>query len=309
MIDKPLEPVAPTQDAVGIVEAGSTITKSYIASKSGVASRALVGINFKDNYRKAKRISDEDLELLAGCVQELLTEVPIVRVYGTSVFREADQGEIAAISDRLTRLGDVGFEVVTSSEEALLTAEGAIDSLDFDGNIAVMVGGGGSTEVAVFRHGTLVGLANTPMGVGDVNAHFPDLTDDLASSQVEDVVLWISRQLAPNDMTAELLVLAGGDFPLLYTNAGYPLQSNPFSSDPEKRYLLTVTDKRGRDEVLFHGLRLSSFSHLTPDAPNWWDGTRAMCCVVSAIARQLNSRLLVPTRVSMVYGIARRLLA
>lgn len=309
MIEEPLEDVERPPAAVGIVEAGSTITKSYIASESGVASRALVGINFKENYRKTRHFSDDDLELLAGCARELLTEVSTVRVYGTSIFRDVEQGELVPISERLARLGDVTFEVVTSSQEALLTAEGAIDRLDFDGDIAVMVGGGGSTEVAVFRHGSLMGLANTSMGVGDVNAHFPDLTDDLASSQVEEVVLWISRHLAPHDMSAELLVLAGGDFPLLYANAGYPLQSNPHSSDPEKRYLLTVADKRSRDEALFHELRLSSFSHLTPDAPKWWDGTRAMCCVVSAVARQLNSRLLVPTRVSMVYGIAHRLLA
>lgn len=295
-------------DRIGIIEVGSTVTKSYIASSSGIETVALTGIEFKKNYRAQSRLHLDDMQALTRCAKQLLTRVSVVRVFGTSIFRDADDSDIRAVEASLSSLGDVQFEVVTAEGEALLTAEGAVRDLDFDGNIGVMVGGGGSTEVAVFRSGSLLGMANSRLGVGDVNLEFPDLTEDLASSAVDDVVEWVSRRLAVHALEADVLVLAGGDFPLLYSNAGYPLEPNPYSKDPEKRYLLRVVGKRERDEALFHQLRLSSFRHLTPDAPSWWDGTRAMCCVVSAVANQLSCEQLVPTRVSMIYGVASRLL-
>jgi hypothetical protein len=94
---------------------------------------------------------------------------------------------------------------------------------------------------------------------------------------------------------------------LLYENAGYPLRKNPYSDDPEKAYVLSVAEKRFHDIKYFHEMSLSQFRTLTPDTPRWWDGTRAMCCFVDAVARQLGARELIPTRISMVYGIAARL--
>jgi hypothetical protein len=99
-------------------------------------------------------------------------------------------------------------------------------------------------------------------------------------------------------------VLAGGDFPLLYENAGYPLYPNPFSTDSSKPFALRNSDKNAQDIAYFNQLSLADFRSLTPDTPSWWDGTRAMCAFVSAVADQLASDVLIPTRVSMVYGVA-----
>lgn len=290
-------------ESIGIIEAGSTFTKGYIATGSRIASIGIVDIGFKKHYREAGTILESDIERLVLYVKELLTKVPIVRAFGTSVFREAAETEIDRVRSALDSLGDVTFEVVTAERESEYTAYGAVRGLSYPGPIAVMVGGGGSTEVSIWEGENSTEWANSPIGVGDVNHQFPDLPEDIASTDPEDVVKWISRRLLPIAGHADMLVLAGGDFPLLYENAGYNLQENPYSSDPEKSSMLLNSDKTDHDEIFFHELKLSAFRSLTPDTPAWWDGTRAMCCFVAAVAAQLGASILIPTRISMIYGI------
>ena len=37
--------------------------------------------------------------------------------------------------------------------------------------------------------------------------------------------------------------------------------------------------------------------------PDWWFATRAMCAFVLVVAKKLNVKYIVPTNISMVYGI------
>lgn len=290
-------------ESIGIVEAGSTFTKGYIATGSKIVSIGIVDIGFKKHYRESAAILESDIERLVFYVSELLPEVSAVRVFGTSVFREAAEIEIDRVRSALNSLGDVTFEVVTAEMESEYTAYGAVRGLSYPGPIAVMVGGGGSTEVSIWEGGKAIAWANSPIGVGDVNHQFPDLSEDIASTDPEDVTKWISSRLLPISHHADMLVLAGGDFPLLYENAGYNLRENPYSSDTAKSRMLLNSDKTRHDEIFFRELKLSAFRSLTPDTPAWWDGTRAMCCFVAAVAAQLGASILIPTSISMIYGI------
>lgn len=290
--------------AVGIVEVGSTITKLYVATHGEVVAAGMTNIQFKKHYSESGNILRSDIEQLAGAVEGLLASVPMVHVYGTSIFRDAPAEEVERVESRLARLGAVTFSVVTADMESDYTAIGAIRGLTYAGPVAVMVGGGGSIEVSVHEHSRVIGRANSPIGVVDVTHRFPDLCSSTTNTPTAEVIEWVADRIAPIGLHAEILVLAGGDFPLLYENAGYHLRPNPYSSDSQKPYLLLNSDKLAQDEKFFHDLDLTAFKALTPEAPGWWDGARAMCSCVSAVAAQLEARLLVPTRVSMVFGIA-----
>ncbi|MCI9435373.1 MAG: hypothetical protein HFI86_08940 [Bacilli bacterium] len=37
--------------------------------------------------------------------------------------------------------------------------------------------------------------------------------------------------------------------------------------------------------------------------PNWWYATRAMCAFVLVVAKKIGAKYIVPTNISMVYGI------
>lgn len=290
--------------SVAILEAGSTVTKSYTWRDGAIRDVGLSGIEFKRNYGKLGHISNEDLSALLSCARKGLDLAPEVHVYGTSIFRQISKEDQARVGSALAELGNVHFHVVSAAAESHLTCIGAIQRIVYPGSIGVMVGGGGSVETAVFRDGHLVAVGDYEFGVGDINSQFPDLTEEIARTPMAEVIEWIVERISPPVGAADLLVLAGGNFPLLYENAGYPLRSNAYSSDPGKKYMMTKAGKLEQDYALFYELRLSHFRHLTPEAPAWWDGTRAMCCLVDAVAEQLGAEILIPTKISMVYGIA-----
>jgi len=289
----------------GVVEAGSTFSKTYIVHGAGeVEFLDVVPIPFKQNIKKRGDVDPSDLLLLVSAVRSLLPKAPRVHVFGTSPFRGLEVSQIARIGRELEHGGAASFRVVSAEEEGDLTARGATRSLSVPGNIAVMVGGGGSTEVFVFDRTGGAEKSLSAIGVGDVNEQFPDLAENVARSSPQEVTGWVSDRLLPMHQKAEVLVLAGGDFPLLYLNAGYRLVPNPYSSDPEKKFLLANADKLSQDEVFYKNLGLDSFRELTPDTPSWWDGARAMCAFVSAVASQVGATQLIPTRISMIFGVA-----
>lgn len=290
-----------------IVEAGSTFTKAYVIRDGRIESRGMINIEFKKNLTARGAVGEDDMSLLIGYVKELYRETGSVHVLGTSSFRKLAQPEVENVRNRLAKIGKVSFEVVSANDENALTSYGAVQRISYPGQIGVMVGGGGSTEVSVYAEGQLVASALSPIGVGDVNQEFPDLAEETAKSRPLEVAAWISERLSPISTSAGLLVLAGGDFPLLYRNAKYPLDTNPYSDDPEKAFILLNSRKNERDNDYFAVESLSKFRKLTPDTPRWWDGTRAMCAFVNAVATQLGATILLPTRISMIYGVAARL--
>lgn len=287
---------------IGIIEAGSTNTKCYIVDDLVPTLINVRGIGFKDNYIQDGHIRESDIAKLSDCVKGLMSQTESVHIFGTSIFRQADIEEIDNLRSILKKLGNVSFEVVTAEMEGEYTAFGAMTNIIFDGPVAIMVGGGGSTELFVYQDNKILAKALSPIGVGDVNKAYPDLFADIASTEPIEIIDWISKRLMPISQKAELLVLAGGDFPLLYKNVGYNLRSNIYSDDPEKPYMLSNVDKLNQDKKYFFDISINKLRSITPDNPGWWDGTRAMCCFVSAVAQQLQAKTLIPTRISMIYG-------
>ena len=291
----------------GIVEVGSTFSKGYVVEEGVVTTVGMVSIPLKRNYEDHGEVAEEDIVAISSYVTELQEQTNQVFVYGTSIFRSLNAIDLARVQEKIELLTGADFRVVSAAEESALTCYGAIAGIAYHDALGVMVGGGGSTEVAVYQKGVLREEALSNFGVGDVNRAFPDLSNDVATTQPQEVTDWITQRLRPISMRASILVLAGGNFPLLYENAGYPLEQNPHTNDPEKQLFIGTAAKRARDAAYFSDLSLETFRALTPDTPSWWDGTRAMCCFVDAVARQLGASYLVPTRISMVYGIAAKL--
>jgi hypothetical protein len=294
-------------ERLGIIEVGSTFTKPYFVDGSIINAGDIVDLPLKAHYDETGAIAEGDADALCSLVQRMARAGARVHVYGTSIFRTAPADVAASLRHRLRSFGAEDFTVVSADMESDFTSIGVLSALKYPGPIGVFVGGGGSTEVSVRDASGTIARANTPLGVGDVNREFPDLSEEIASSDPLEVVRWISQRLVQCDARASLLVLAGGDFPLLYKNAGYALRPNPHALGPEAGLLLSNQDKNLQDRILFQELGLSRFRKLTPKTPNWWNGTRAMCCLVAAVASQIGAELLVPTRISMVNGIAAQL--
>ena len=294
--------------SLGIVELGSTNTKGYIYNNGNLQIYRFANINFKDNYKKRGYIIDEDKILLLNYLQEIRKNADSVYLYGTSVFRQMDTRQLNDFKTWLVENGYSSFEVVTAEEENELTVYGVTKHCKIDSTIAVMIGGGGSTEISICQNGKIIEQVNTPIGVGDIQEHFPKLTDNITEDDLDEVMNYVSNVIRMPGTHADILVLAGGDFILRYEKALYPVTTNTIFDDKNCPYMISTKKNIEHDRYYYNHMQLNELRKHTPDTPKWWDGTRAMCACVDAVAQNLDAKILIPTSMSMIYGIIEKII-
>jgi hypothetical protein len=290
-----------------VVEIGSTNTKGYIYKDNKINELGFKNIEFKKNYKKNNEIVQEDIESLYEYINKIKEIESRVFVFGTSIFRQISETELKKFKTDIEKTLNVSFEVVTADEENEYTVYGAIKDIGLDENIAVMIGGGGSTELAICRNGKIIEKANTSMGVVDINEVFPDLVSDISTVKIEDVEKFIESKFNKPKLKADILILAGGAHILRCEKVKYPIYNNNLYKDEDCPYLMNINEMMNYDYEFIHNISLNDLRKFTPDNPKWWDGTRAMCIFVTVISKTINAKYIIPTNISMVYGIIQKI--
>lgn len=292
----------------GFVEVGSTNTKGYIYKNSNVEIVPLANIQFKKNYKKNSCISSDDKNKLYNYIEKIKEVTNIVHIYGTSIFRDLkDEEKQEFLSEFKDRTG-FDFNIVSSEQENKYTVLGAISKVTYNGNIAVMVGGGGSIEIAICNDGKILEIANSNFGGVDVSEKFPDLASQYVTSNRDSIVNFAKERLTKPTLKADVLILAGGDFLLWSIGGKYPMEENTLFKDDRQPYMMKAKEKADYDLEYYYNINLDNMRKLTPDTPNWWNETRAMCAISKSIADTIDAKYLIPTRISMVYGVVEDIL-
>lgn len=289
----------------GVVEIGSTNTKAYELLDNRIIDLGFKNIEFKKNYSLNNSISAKDIEMLMDYIDNTFRGDFSVYVYATSVFREIDEEENNAIKRKLSLNPKIiSFEIVSAKKENEYTVLGALKDVSLEENTCVFVGGGGSTEISICNNKKIIEMKNTNIGVGDVIKAFPDLGNEVAVTSVDTVTRYILERLQLPRLKSRYLIMAGGDFLLRYELANYPYKENTLFSSQTHPYYITYEENRRYEDVYYHNIRLSDLKKLTPNNPNWWNGSRAMLAFTNAVALSIGAKYLIPTRISMIYGIA-----
>lgn len=283
-----------------IIEVGSTNTKAYLCNANEVLDLGFKTIEFKNHYKKNKEIVEEDKKELYSFINNITNEN--IYVFGTSIFRNLTQNQRDAWLKEFKEHTNLDFRIVTSSEENEFTVYGAVSNVEYDGNIAVMIGGGGSTELSIVRNGGIIESCNSSFGAMDVSDNYPDLRSDIATTPYDKMVEETKTLVNKPKNKADILILAGGDYIYFYEELSYPVIKNTLWSDELEPYMLdTVTmDKLDRD--FFYNKSLDEICIRTNNE-GWWRGARGMRICVKALVDILDVKYIVPTRISMVYGI------
>lgn len=292
----------------GIVEIGSTNTKAYIWNSKSVSNLGFKTIEFKKNYKEQGKILHSDIEKLICFINSVFDLGENVYVYATSIFREMASYDIHSLVKILKEQTNVlEFNVVSAEQENRYTVTGAISNIQMEDNVCVFVGGGGSTEISICKNGVIIEMANTNIGVNDIIKEFPDLSNDYASTSIEDVTSYILQYLNVPTQKAEYMILAGGDFLLRYKNAQYPVMKNKFFESRIHPLAISYDKNKNFENKYYREISLNRLKATTPDNPKWWDGTRAMCAFTNAVALSIGAKVIIPTRISMIYGIGAEL--
>lgn len=289
-----------------IIEIGSNNTKTHIYENESLIYENSTTIEFKKNYLKENKIYENDLEKLFNLIKKAKEYTENIHVYGCSIFRNIKKDELDQINSKLKDEFNVEIEVVSQEDEAALTALGCYSNLDYDGNICVFIGGGGSTELIFVNNGNVIDKKYYDFGVVDITNKFTSLKNDVPDCTFDEVYNYINELIGEVDIKADILILAGGDHFYWYNNARYELIENTLYKKENQKYMITkeMSDKYDRDALVTSLDRIRQNS----DNPKWFDGSRAMKVTTNLISHKVNAKYIIPTKINMEDGLKNKLI-
>ncbi len=286
-----------------IVEVGSTCTK--IDQFDGENIKKLEGktIQFKKHYNEDKELRESDIKELVKSINDLKCISKDIYVCGTSIFRTLDDVERNDFLTRFKNETGYNFDIISQERENELTVYGATRFIK--DRACVFIGGGGSTEIAIYDN-EIKESVNTKIGVIDVMQDFPDLAGDYATTDIEEVKNFIRERLNLPKEKADILILSGGGHEKFARMSGIKYEKNILYKDNASPIMMDIETRRKDTERYYKEISLDEIRKKVND-PDWWYATRAMCAFVLVVAEEIGAKYVVPTDISMVYGILKGL--
>lgn len=285
-----------------IIEVGSTCTKLDEVNDSEIKRIKDVTIEFKRNFSKLKQLDGNDVKKLINLVKEEQKQYKDIFVCGTSIFRALEEQMKEKFLTEFKVETGLDFNIISQEEENKYTVEGATRNVK--GKVAVFIGGGGSTEIAIYDNG-IKEMCNTKIGVIDVMEQYPDLGENLATTDVKTVREWVKTKLKIPTQKADVLILAGGGHMKFAKNSGITFEKNTLFEDKQEPIMMDINTRKLDTERYYKKISLDEIRSKVND-PEWWYATRAMCAMVLEVAESLDVKYIIPTDISMVYGLANK---
>ena len=282
-----------------IVEVGSTCIK--VDKYDGKNIEKLNGktIQFKKHYNEDKKIRKTDINDLVSYINDLKKISEDIYVCGTSIFRSLDEKDKNEFLNRFKKETGYDFNIISQEKENILTVFGT--SKYVKNKVCVFIGGGGSTEISIYDNGIKESV-NTQIGVIDVMQKFPDLANDIATTNIETVKAYIKERLNLPKEKADILILSGGGHEKFARNSGIKYEENTLYSDIASPIMMDIETRKSETERYFKEISLDAIRNRVSD-PDWWYATRAMCAFVLVVAEAVGAKYIIPTDISMVYGL------
>ena len=284
-----------------IIEIGSYNTKTHVYEDENIIYESNTTIKFKSNYKDNNKILLSDLEILYSVIEKALEYTDNVHIYECSIFRNISKEELDDINKIIKDKYNLEIEVVSQEEEANYTALGCYSNIEYEGNICIFIGGGGSIELIFINNKEVIDKKYYNFGVVDVTNKFESLKEDIPSCTFDEVYSYVDKLINDISIKADLLILAGGDHIYWYNNAEYKLLENNLYKNDNQKYMITkdMSDKYDRDALVTSLDRIRNNS----DNPNWFDGSRAMKVITNMISNKVDAKYIIPTRINMEDGI------
>ncbi len=282
-----------------IIEVGSTNTKLDLYNGKEIIHIGTETIEFKKNYKKANKLKDDDVKILIQLVNKYKDKYENIYVCGTSIFRNLDSIQKEEFLNKFYKETGINFEIVSSERENELTVYGTTRNVDK--KVAVFIGGGGSTEIAIYEKG-IKEMVNTQFGVMDIMNMFPDLGDDIATTELEKVQEVVKEKLNLPKEKSDILILAGGGHKHFALDSGISYEKNTLFEDKLEPIMMDIETRKIDTKKYYKEISLDGIRNKVED-PNWWYATRAMCAFVLNVAEAIGAKYIIPTDISMVYGI------
>ena len=285
-----------------IIEVGSTCTKIDLYDGKDIKHIETKTIEFKKNFKKENKLDLNDVDTLIDTVKKYKEKYEKVYVCGTSVFRNLSDRQKEEFLKQFLEETEIDFDIISPEEENKLTVYGAVRKVNQ--KVAVFIGGGGSTEIAIYDNG-IKEMVNSPIGVIDIMNKYPDLGEDLAKVNLEEVRNEIKKSLKLPKEKADILILAGGAHKFFALESGISYSKNTLFEDELQPIMMDIETRKKDSKRYYEEISLDEIRSRVDD-PNWWYATRAMCAFVLNVAEEIGAKYVIPTDISMVYGLVQK---
>lgn len=287
-----------------IIEVGSTCTKVDKFDGNNIEKLDGTTIQFKKHYNEDKYLRESDVKELIKSVNDLKTISEDIYVCGTSVFRTLADNEKENFLKRFKKETGYDFNIISQESENELTVFGTTRFVNE--RVCVFIGGGGSTEIAIYDK-EIKKSVNTKVGVIDVMQEFPDLAENFATTELETVKEFIKERLNLLNEKADILILAGGGHEKFARYSGIKYEKNTLYNDSESPIMMDIETRKKETERYYKSISLDEIRKRVKD-PDWWYATRAMSAFTLVVAEAIGAKYIVPTDISMAYGIIARII-
>ena len=282
-----------------IVEVGSVCTKVDKFDGKKIERIKEKTIQFKKHYNEDKALRESDVTQLIDFINNLKKISKDIFVCGTSIFRTLSEVEKNDFIDRFQKETGYSFNIISQEQENKLTTYGATRFAK--GKVCILIGGGGSTEIAIFDK-EIQESVNTKIGVIDIMQQFSDLANDIATTPLETVMEYIKPRLNLPKQKADILILAGGGHEKFARQSGIKYEKNTLYEDDASPIMMDIETRRSETKRFFTEISLDDIRVKSNDS-DWWYATRAMCAFALVVAEQIGAKYIIPTDISMCYGI------
>lgn len=282
-----------------IVEVGSTCTKVDKFDGNNIKKLEGVTIQFKKHYNEDKCLRECDVKELIKSVNDLKSISEDIYVCGTSIFRTLENTEKHKFLNTFKNETGYDFHIISQEKENELTVFGTTRFVN--DKVCVFIGGGGSTEIAIYDK-EIKESVNTKVGVIDVMQEFPDLAEEFATTELENVKAFIKERLNLPKENADILILAGGGHEKFARHSGIKYEENTLYNDKASPIMMDIETRKNETERYYKAISLDEIRSRVND-PSWWYATRAMSAFVLVVAEAIGAKYVVPTDIAMAYGI------
>lgn len=256
-------------------------------------------IQFKKHYNEDKKLRESDVNELIQSINDLKSISEDIYVCGTSIFRTINNIEKTEFLNRFKTETGYNFEIISQEKENELTVFGTTRFVSE--KVCVFIGGGGSTEIALYDKEIKESI-NTKFGVIDVMQKFPDLADDIATTDLEQVKSYIKENLNLPKQKADILILAGGGHEKFARLSGIRYEKNTLYKDTTQPIMMDIETRINETKRYYKEISLDKIRNKVND-PDWWYATRAMSAFVLVVAEAIQAKYIIPTNIAMVYGL------
>jgi hypothetical protein len=282
-----------------IVEVGSTCTKVDKVEGNNIEKLEGKTIQLKKHYNEDKCLRESDICELINSINDLKSISEDIYVCGTSIFRTLNQEEKDNFLNRFKKETGYDFNIISQEKENELTVYGTTRFVN--DKVCVFIGGGGSTEIAIYDK-EIKESVNSKIGVIDVMQQFPDLAEDFATTNIEDVKQFIKQKLNLPKEKADILILAGGGHEKFARFSGIKYEDNTLYEDSSSPIMMDIETRKRETERYYKAISLDEIRNRVSD-PDWWYATRAMSAFVLVVAEEIGAKYIIPTDIAIVYGI------